>query len=286
MAEKKTSELKEQMLDRVEKYRPADTQDPSKSKNTPQKREKLIRIIHDCHILRMMGDIPSVTEKDRDARVEMEMLLSRSDAAAARHDTLRLRVIDEHSDSWHIARYYYERASKSYCQMLATLLDATLGYVAGGLSLLYAADNRKAFFLTDELRDLAKTLVSSCCYLCVYDYCTLMLGKELGMPEYAAPVPEHERIALNGLPAKLRVVSEGYTKISSVDVELNECLLNPEKLYDEKLLTELYEQLVMTGEYPGCLYGFGDSVKLMDTQYSRIKLKEVFNRDGRLFDLA
>lgn len=231
------------MLEKMDKMNLSPAGESDGVRNTEGRRKKLLWFVHCLHILRLDGGISVNDEQEILAVEELKRKISRcSDSETVRKESIRLSVINDHTHTWYIARHYYEKCSKILCQMMVTVMDFMLE-VKMGESVLYSPEEKlSGIRMEKELALLSKAFNESYYYMCVYDYCTGKLAEYVDVPEYELLMPEHRRIVANGLPARLMRVADAYCKMMGIpDIIGDAAVKDPEVLYDEKLLAQVYD---------------------------------------------
>lgn len=231
------------MLEKMDKMTLAPAGESDGIRNTEARRKKLLWFVHALHILRLDGGIAVNDEHEILAVEELKRKIGRCpDRETVRRESIRLSVINDHTHTWYIARHYYEKCSKLLCQMMVTVMDFMLEAKMGESALYSPEEKRSGISMEKELALLSKAFRESYYYMCAYDYCTGRLAEYADVPEYELLMPEHRRIVANGLPARLMRVAAAYCKLKGVpDIIGDEAVKDPEILYDEKLLAEVYD---------------------------------------------
>lgn len=96
----------------------------------PSEFERLIRLLHLDHILQLTGGKPSDLIEAVSRRVE-EAVLQLPHGELQLQATLKVQLIRSHKSVWQTAEYFYEKASKTLCQMMVTLLGTMIQDVKG-----------------------------------------------------------------------------------------------------------------------------------------------------------
>ena len=96
----------------------------AKGENTKAVRDKLIKIIHYNYILQLMGD-EGFDEEEMDVIYDIaeEKISKVNDNNIQRTDAIKISLIDKHSSTWNIEHFHYEKAIKTLCMMMVTLMD-------------------------------------------------------------------------------------------------------------------------------------------------------------------
>lgn len=237
------------MLEKIDKMTLAPVGESDKIRNSEARRQKLLSFIHYLHILRLDGSLPVEDNDEVMAMEELKAKIKRiADRDRLRREAIKLSVINDHTHTWYIARHYYEKCSKILCQMMITILDAMLEGETGESLLYTSAEKKNGFSVEREISVLSKNFRDSYFYMCAYDYGTMRLAEYVGIEEYALLMPEHRRIAANGLPRRLERIVTEYCKKTGADKIIGESFVtDPEQLYDEKLLEKVYGD--MAGDY-------------------------------------
>lgn len=230
------------MLEKMDKMTLAPVGESDKIRNSEARRQKLLSFIHYLHILRLDGSLPVEDNDEVMAAEELKAKINRiPDRDRLRREAIKLSVINDHTHTWYIARHYYEKCSKILCQMMITILDAMLEGETGESLLYTSAEKKNGFSVEREISLLTKSLRESYFYMCAYDYGTMRLAEYVGIEEYALLMPEHSRIAANGLPRRLERIAAAYCKKTGAEKIIGESFVtDPEQLYDEKLLERVY----------------------------------------------
>lgn len=221
----------------------------SGSESTSDSLEGLIKICHYDHILRLMGNSES---EDRImyyayavAKERVEKLKDRSLQQTA---LIKLNLVAAHSSAWNIAHFHYERAIKTLCMMMVTLMDYII-QEQGGESVLYSdLDKTKYFDLLEEMTVLNNDYSLDYISICAFDFCSKRLGEYMGIPEYADIAREHERVINNGNPRRVRTVMNRLKAICSDDrrsvfMKIEQAY-TPEPLYSEEIFEDCYRRAV------------------------------------------
>lgn len=211
--------------------------------------EGLIKICHYDHILRLMGDHESknrimyyayVVAKDRAVKL--------NDRSLQNTALIKLNLVAAHSSAWNIAHFHYERAIKTLCMMMVTLMDYII-QEQGGESVLYSdLDKTKYFDLIEEMTALNKDYILDYTAICAFDFCSKKLGVYMDIPEYADIAREHERVINNGNPRRVKIVMNRLKAICSDDrrsvfMKIEQAY-TPEPLYSEEIFEDCYRRAV------------------------------------------
>lgn len=242
--------LSKRLLAYAEKIsNPEYMEDHIRKDNAKDVRKKLIKANHYHHILQIAGEnILSLEQSALVYNLAKEKIVGLKNKDEQRKEITQINLIDGHTAALNIAKYYYEKASKTLCQMMVTLMDYIL-QEKGESSILYDdTDQTKYFSLLDEIKSLNDDYQTSFFSLCAYDYCTEKLGDYMSIPEYKKLFKEHDRIIENGNPKRVSKIMERLRDLCGerrrevfIDIEK---AYTPEPEYSEDLLEKCYEKAV------------------------------------------
>lgn len=176
----------------------------------------MLDLTHYYYILQKHGvKNQNTSQRLREIRgYALERVKKTRDHQEQRKGSAELYVTEQHNLAWNMAEYYYEKASKTLCQMMITVMDYIL-QAKTGTSVLYESIDRISYFdLLDEIETLNKTYISCFNFLSVYDYCTEQIATFTGINEYKTLDKEHERIIENGMPARVSSAIEALIRTS------------------------------------------------------------------------
>lgn len=239
------AEIIEKIKKKVQKLEKSVPQDQGTALKTGDRRN-VLKLYHCYHLLNLLGVEPS----DQGMYLEPEVrsvLVKSLENVRSDKDIISAGLIDKHTDSWNLAEYQYEKASKILCQMMITAMDYML-ITGRKQSVLYPAEQKTdCERLIFELEALEKKWLESFAFLCVYDYYTLKIAEFTGVTEYKYLAQEHQRIISNGLPDKVTRSLE----LLSADLpeqyqERIETVFNAQPIYDSGFMNILYEDLKKT----------------------------------------
>lgn len=220
-----------------------------RKENTKAVREKLIKMNHYNHVLELMDDDefnPDAANTLYDlAKVKITKL---TDKEEQKKEVIKMNLIGGHAAAWNIAHYYYEKASKTLCQMMITFMDYIIQEQDGESVIYEGLDKAKYFNLLDEIISLNDDYQESYFSICAFDFCTDKLGKYLDVPEYSLIDKEHERIHINGLPQRVTNVLNRLKNICGEqrrEVFYNiEKAYTPQPLYSEEIFKACYDKVI------------------------------------------
>lgn len=215
--------------------------------NTKAVREKLIKTSHYYHILQLMGD-SDLDEDKMNITLDLakEKITKVKDRDMRRTEVVKINLIGNHTSAWNIAHYHYEKAVKTLCMMMVTFMDYII-QEQGGESVIYdGLDKTKYFNLLDEITALNEDYQDDYFSVCAFDFCTKKLGKYMDIPEYNDIAKEHNRIGINGNPARVTKIMNRLKSICGesrrevfIDIEK---AYTPEPLYLEEVFEACYEK--------------------------------------------
>ena len=242
--------------------------------NTKEVREKLIKTSHYYHILQLMGD-PKLDEDKMNITLDLakEKITKVKDRDMQRTEVVKINLIGNHTSAWNIAHYHYEKAVKTLCMMMVTFMDYII-QEQGGESVIYdGLDMSKYFNLLDEITALNEDYQEDYFSVCAFDFCTKKLGEYLNIPEYKYIANEHDRISINGNPARVTKIMNRLKNICGesrrevfIDIEK---AYTPEPVYLEEVFEACYEKAL--DQYDNneevAMYDFNGLVAWVNTIY-------------------
>lgn len=248
--------------------------------NTSIVRDQYLKLAHYTYILKYLGDDSVETQKHLDQYISVarEKIEKARDSETKKRQTAELYLIDQHIKAWNMAEYYYERASKTLCQMMVTIMDYIIQEKAS-LSILYKEKEKGSYFsLLDEIIELNKEYEKSYYFLCAYDFCTEKIADIINIKEYKDLPKEHIRLVENGIPQKVRdsimVLKEiaGEEKAEYfIDIER---AFNEKPKYSETLFNECYEDsMKVYQDDNNFMTYFSAFVVVVDDAYEEIMIK-------------
>ena len=212
-------------------------------------RDKIIAMNHYYHILQLMGgeDIDKVSMYAY-FELAVEKITKIRDKELQRKEYIRLNLISLHTSAWNIAHFHYERAVKTLCMMMVTLMDYIIQEQGGASVLYHELDTTKYFNLLDEITSLNEDYKEDYFYICAFDFCTKKLGEYLNIPQYDNITMEHKRIISNGNPQRVSSIIErlkeiGGEKRAEVMRDIEKAY-TPEPLYSEEIFEECYKEIL------------------------------------------
>lgn len=212
--------------------------------NTPSVRQ-LIRIAHYCNLLKKQGNEPH--NASRVYRMTSGCIQKAVESSEEKHrDIVDLSLIDEHTRTWNMAMYYFERGQKSLCQMMITTMDYIL-QEKSGLTILYKGKDRASYYnYVDEMNDLNADYLDAVYYESAYDYCTERLSEYLEIKEYKDIANERLRLINSGMPDRVQMSIDLLKEVAGKEkfeyfVNVEFCL-HPR--YDVNLLKEAYRKSI------------------------------------------
>ena len=211
----------------------------------------LIAMNHYFHILLLL-DVPDLDKAVMYAYWGMadETIAKIKNKERKRRAILKMELISKHTNAWNMAHFYYERAVKTLCMMLVTLMDYII-QEQGGISLLYQetdmADGAEKYQnLLDEITALNGDYRADYFAVCSFDFCTKKLGGYLDVPFYEDIACEHERIIDNGNPQRVTGMMNRLREMTgeeaAVMMKAIEKAYTPEPPYDEALFEACYQE--------------------------------------------
>ncbi len=246
-----------------------------RKENTKAVREKLIKLNHYNHVLDLMDDNnfdPDAANILYDlAKLKITKL---TDKEEQKKEVIKMNLIGGHTAAWNIAHYYYERASKTLCQMMITFMDYII-QEQGGDSVIYEGlDKSKYFNLLDEIISLNDEYQENYFSICAFDFCTDKLGKYLDVPEYSMIDKEHDRIHINGNPQRVTNVMKRLKNICGeqrrevfIDIEK---AYTPQPLYSEEIFNACYDKAIeQFGSEDAAMIDFSALVTRVNQIYQR-----------------
>jgi len=220
-----------------------------KNDNTKAVREKLIKTNHYHHLLQMMGDEElDQSEVNTVFALAKEKIIKVKDKDEQHREVIQMNLVDGHTAAWNIANYHYEKATKTLCQMMITLMDYII-QEKGEDSILYEnLDKTKYFSLLDEIIALNEDYEDSYFSLCAYDFCTSKVGDFMKIPEYKTLDKMHERLIRNGNPARVSMVMKRLKEICGetrreVFIDIEKAYIS-EPLYSDEIFEMCYQKAI------------------------------------------
>lgn len=258
----------------------------SMSKKSETNKE-YVRLIHYYYVFRQMGGKLTKKQVDRQLFIRCYFLDEMEKIETQKQRLLtftKLSLTNEHNKAYNIAEYFYEKASKTLCQMMITLMDYVLQEKAN-ISVLCneEANSTKEYkALLDEFLTLNKQYQDSYFYLCAFDYSTEQIADFVNVQEYKHLAKEHIRIVENGLPNRVSTTIQALKNIVADDEQKTQILMEIEKsytpnpLYDEALLKACYDNVLKTkfkNKVDSAMSYFGTLVIELNYEYeSKLKL--------------
>ena len=243
-----------------------------KQKNTAARRRKLLQYLHRVHIIRMAGTAKVDEVREAMAIEELKERISAvPDPAVRNRENVCAACIDGHSFAWNAARQYYEKCSKILCQTIINILENTIEQDLK-VSYIYTDEEMgRVFDIEDELKNLAQGFAKTYCYLCTYDFCTKKFAEFWQFDEYSLITPEHIRLAINLIPARVTLVEEKYNSFhKDKPLHAADCTKNPEILYREDLLEPLFQKAYSLYDTPeDAFYDFANMVRYINVMYQK-----------------
>lgn len=267
-------------LSRAALFMEADEYD--KGANTKETRNQYMRLVHYYHILDQMGEDRSPDARNSESlaySLLKEKITKISDKDCQRKEVIRVNLISEHNAAFNMAEYFYEKASKSLCQMMITIMDYIL-QEKGNMSVLYTKEteqHRSYFSLLDEIEALNEDYLDSYFYLCAFDYCTEQITSYMDIKEYKQLIKEHERIIINGIPSRVTHTLEILKDIIREDNQKAEIFMDiekaftPEPPYDRAVLDMCYRKVLeekFDNNIDVAMSGFSNLVIALDYTYA------------------
>ena len=243
-----------------------------KQKNTAARRRKLLQYLHRVHIIRMSGSGKVDEVREAMAIEELKVRIAAvPDPLVRNHENVCAACLDGHSFAWNAARQYYEKCSKILCQTIINILEDAIEQDKG-VSYIYTEEEMGRVFDTQaELKNLARSFANTYSYLCTYDYCTKKFAEFWGFDEYSLLTPEHVRLAINFIPARVALVEEKYNSLHK-DRKLRtaDCMKNPEILYREDILEPLFQKAYSLYDTPeDAFYDIANMVRYINIMYQK-----------------
>lgn len=258
------------LAEQVEKTDLLEPGEYGKQKNTPARRRKLLQYLHRVHILRMESS--SRVDEVREA-MAIEELKARipavADPAERNHENVCAACLDGHSFAWNVARQFYEKCSKILCQTIITIMEQAAEQDMG-VSYIYTDEEMgRVFDAGDELESLARSFANSYSYLCTYDFCTKKFAEFWGFEEYSLLTPEHIRLAVNFIPARVTLVEGKYNSFhKDKPLKAADFMKNPEVLYREDILESLFQRAFAVYDTPeDAFYDIANMVRYINVMY-------------------
>jgi hypothetical protein len=235
-----------------------DSQDMSEefgiTDNTKLTRNRYMRLLHYYHILSQMGEGNANNDKENMTfSLLKDKILKITNKNVQERELVQINLVNAHTNAFTLAEHFYEKSSKSLCQMMITLMDYIL-QEKNNISLLYTADieeYRNFPSLLEEIKSLNRVYLDSYFFLCAYDYCSEKLSDYMDIKEYKNLTKEHTRIIENGIPQRVSrtisflkdVVKNDKAKSEIMqDIEL---AYTPEPPYKEDILKNCYQEVLM-----------------------------------------
>ena len=208
----------------------------------------LIAMNHYFHILLLLDD-PELDKTLMYAYLGMaeETIAKIKNKERKRRALLGMALLSKHTAAWNMAHFHYERAVKSLCMMMVTLMDYII-QAQGGASLLYPATGdgaEKYQDLRGEIAALNEDYRTAYFSVGAFDFCTKKLGDYLAIPFYEDIACEHDRIIRNGNPQRVTAIMNRLSAMAGEPMRAVEMAYTPEPPYDEALFEKCYRQAVM-----------------------------------------
>ncbi len=248
---KKREELKRQLAECAAELRQQEGAKEAGKKNVKDVCDGLIAMNHYFHILLLLND-PELDKTLMYAYLGMaeETIAKIKNKEKKRRALLKMELLSKHTTAWNLAHFHYERAVKTLCMMMVTLMDCII-QEQGGTSLLYQdadtdAGTEKYQDLLEEITALNGDYRTAYFLVCSFDFCTKKLGGYLDVPFYEDIACEHERMIHNGNPQRVTDIMNRLREMAgeqSADVmKAIEKAYTPEPPYDEKLFETCYQE--------------------------------------------
>ena len=248
---KKREELKRQLAECAAELRQQEGAKEAGKKNVKDVCDGLIAMNHYFHILLLLND-PELDKTLMYAYLGMaeETIAKIKNKEKKRRALLKMELLSKHTTAWNLAHFHYERAVKTLCMMMVTLMDCII-QEQGGTSLLYQdadtdAGTEKYQDLLEEITALNGDYRTAYFLVCAFDFCTKKLGGYLEVPFYEDIACEHERMIHNGNPQRVTDIMNRLREMAgeqSADVmKAIEKAYTPEPPYDEKLFESCYQE--------------------------------------------
>lgn len=250
--------------------------------NTKETRNQYMKLVHYYHVLHQMGEEIGDEEQRFQALANAllrEKIIKIKDSERQRKEVVQFNLVSAHTGAYNIAEHFYEKASKTLCQMMITIMDYILQEKAD-MSVLYTAETeskRSYFSLLDEIIALNEDYLDGYFYLCAFDYCTEKIADYMEIKEYKKVIKEHNRIIENGLPGKVSHVLQTLKQIIADDRVKIEIFYDIERAYvseppyDEKILESCYKKVIETkydNNIEQAMSEFGNLVIDLDYAYA------------------
>lgn len=246
--------------------------DYGKQKNTAARRRKLLQYLHRVHIIRMAGSGKVDEVREAMAIEELkERIAAVPDPKERNRENVCAACLDGHSFAWNAARQFYEKCSKILCQTIVTILEQAIERDMG-VSYIYTDEEMgRVFDVDDELKNLAHTFINAYSYLCTYDFCTKKFAEFWEFDEYSLLTPEHVRLAINLIPARVTLVEGKYNSFhKDKPLRAADCMKNPEILYREDILETLFQKAFSLYDTPeDAFYDIANMVRYINIMYQK-----------------
>ncbi len=196
--------LKEKVNEMEEDVLVEEINEYGSDRNTRQVRSSLLRLAHYYHLLQIMGD-ESVDKGKFEATwgIAREKIARSQDNSGKKKEIAVANLLEEHTKAWNMAQFFYEKATKTLCQMMITIMDYILQEKAE-ISVLYKGKDKGGYFsLLDEITSLNEEYKEAYYFLCSYDYCTKRIAEFTDIKEYKKLYPEHKRLLTNAMPDRV-----------------------------------------------------------------------------------
>lgn len=241
--------------------------------------DRLLKINHYDHILKLMGDEGLKDEVACLAyTLAKQSAMRRNDKAVQDAALVKLNLIDSHSSAWNIAHFHYERAIKTLCMMMATLMDYIIREQTGKSVLYGDLEESEYFDVAQEIEALNAGYRCEYIAVCAFDYCTKKLGEYMGIPEYSDIAREHNRIINNGNPQRVQGIIDSMKELcadSQPDIiQQIQKVYTPEPPYSEEIFAECYADAV--GHYKNeedAVSDFNGLVSKVGTEYLGLTIR-------------
>ena len=275
----KQESFRQSVLNYTEKWLKKEYIEYAEKKNVKAAHEELIRLNHWNHILKLMSD-PDLDEENMYILLALakEKIAEEKDDSLQITELVKINLIGTHTSAWNIAHFHYERAIKTLCMMMVTLMDYII-QEQGGESVLYQnLDTSKYFNLLDEITILNEDYRNDYFSICSFDFCTKKLGKYVDVPEYADIAKEHNRVINNGNPERVKTVMNRLKEICGenrkgvfTDIEK---AYTPQPSYSEKIFESCYQEALQGyGTEEMAMSDFSGLVAKVNMLY-RLRLKK------------
>lgn len=241
------SDIRRQLFADAEKTMGRDYIEFARNDNSKKVRDKLIAMNHYFHILYLLGD----TELN-EAQMFVYFDLARDKIAGIRDrelqqkELVKINLLSMHTSAWNVAHFHYEKAVKTLCMMMVTLMDYII-QEQGGASVLYPeSDTIDYSVLADEIASLCEQYREDYFAICAFDYCTQRMGKYLDVPQYEGVSHEHDRLIRNGNPKRVTDVMNRLRQTAGQkrqkEMDGIERAYTPEPVYAEDVFAECYQK--------------------------------------------